>query len=700
VPGDRTRNAGEHAGVASRRRAWRLAAVAAGILAAMLWAGSVGASSGGKSGYSGNPATNGGQTCNACHDGGTTPQVALSGPTTVDAGAEAVYTLTITGGQAVAGGLDVSATDGVLGAGPDTKLLDGEVVQTGPKPASGGVVSWSFSWTAPASAGQVTLYGAGNSVDGAAGPGGDRAATDSLLVTVQVPASGNHPAVAVDDSYETPPGSSLTVVAPGVLANDTDADGDPLTAILVSGTAHGGLTLVSNGMFAYAPVGGYTGTDGFTYVANAGTVDSAPATVTIVVGATATTTTTSTTTTTTGTASGGSIYAANCAGCHGSGGEGGLGPSLQASSASLAAIVNVVTGGRGAMPGFSGTLSQAEIEAVSSFVQGLQQSDGATTTTTTSTEAPASGRDVYVAKCAGCHGPSGGGGLGPSLQASRLSTRSIRDIVSHGRGAMPGFASSLTSAQISAVASYAHGLQSAAAAATTAAASTGSELYTAKCAGCHGPSGEGGIGPSLLGGELSPDHVASVVSSGLGAMPAFGDSLSTTEIGEIAAFVVSLGGAPTTTVAPTTGEELYAARCAGCHGPSGEGGSGPRLAGKELELDRVMRIVTGGRDDMPSFETTLSNEQIRLVTDFVVVLSGGVAGETTTTSVTAGAAEPALPRQSANGNTASRPPVTSMEYPSDPINTSAGVWVALLALVGLGALELFAIWQDRRKSTS
>src|SRR4030095_7108168 len=48
---------------------------------------------------------------------------------------------------------------------------------------------------------------------------------------------------------------------PGVLANDTDADGDALSAKLVSGPTHGSLTFNADGSFNYNPADDYAGAD-------------------------------------------------------------------------------------------------------------------------------------------------------------------------------------------------------------------------------------------------------------------------------------------------------------------------------------------------------------------------------------------------------------------------------------------------------
>src|SRR5262249_14986191 len=92
---------------------------------------------------------------------------------------------------------------------------------------------------------------------------------DSNVATVSLTVSDDAP-VAVNDSYGVSKNNPLTVAAPGVLGNDTDANGDALTAVLVSGPAHGSVALNANGSFTYTPAAGYTGADSFTYKANDG----------------------------------------------------------------------------------------------------------------------------------------------------------------------------------------------------------------------------------------------------------------------------------------------------------------------------------------------------------------------------------------------------------------------------------------------
>ena len=102
---------------------------------------------------------------------------------------------------------------------------------------------------------------------------------DPVGITV-VPAAAP---VAGDDAYTTSDNTPLTVGAPGVLGNDSDLDGDPLSAVRVSGPAHGSLTLNRDGTFSYTPATGYTGPDSFTYRTSDGSHTSKVATVSITV---------------------------------------------------------------------------------------------------------------------------------------------------------------------------------------------------------------------------------------------------------------------------------------------------------------------------------------------------------------------------------------------------------------------------------
>ena len=68
-----------------------------------------------------------------------------------------------------------------------------------------------------------------------------------------------------------------------MLGNDTDADGDSLTATVVTGPAHGTLALNANGSFTYTPAANYNGPDTFTYRVSDGQLTSNPVAVSLTV---------------------------------------------------------------------------------------------------------------------------------------------------------------------------------------------------------------------------------------------------------------------------------------------------------------------------------------------------------------------------------------------------------------------------------
>jgi VCBS repeat-containing protein len=96
------------------------------------------------------------------------------------------------------------------------------------------------------------------------------------------PSIQNAPHAIVDQFFGTED-TPLHVTAPGILSNDVDFDGDPLTVALVNGPAHGTLTLNADGSFDYRPFTDFNGLDSFSYKANDGLFDSNVATVRLTV---------------------------------------------------------------------------------------------------------------------------------------------------------------------------------------------------------------------------------------------------------------------------------------------------------------------------------------------------------------------------------------------------------------------------------
>lgn len=91
-----------------------------------------------------------------------------------------------------------------------------------------------------------------------------------VTVTIKVAAPGANSAPATDsDQYYALENGAINV-SPGVLANDTDAEHDTLTAALVDGPQHGTVALHADGSFQYTPAADFSGLDHFTYQASDG----------------------------------------------------------------------------------------------------------------------------------------------------------------------------------------------------------------------------------------------------------------------------------------------------------------------------------------------------------------------------------------------------------------------------------------------
>jgi cytochrome c oxidase cbb3-type subunit III len=126
----------------------------------------------------------------------------------------------------------------------------------------------------------------------------------------------------------------------------------------------------------------------------------------------------------------------------------------------------------------------------------------------------------------------------------------------------------------------------------------GERLYQAHCAGCHGPKGEGGGGPTLATPTLvrapTDESLLKVIAEGIPGTEMPRSRLEKEQIKQIAAFVRQLGQLPPERVSGDAerGKQLYLAKgaCAQCHAINGGGGAfGPDLT--QIGLRRGARYL-------------------------------------------------------------------------------------------------------------
>ncbi len=93
----------------------------------------------------------------------------------------------------------------------------------------------------------------------------DGGVTTTETVTIEVVPEANRVPVTTPDAYAVVENGSLSVDAPGLLANDYDPEGDTLTIDSWGVGANGSVGVDDDGSFSYTPEKGFSGTDSFTY---------------------------------------------------------------------------------------------------------------------------------------------------------------------------------------------------------------------------------------------------------------------------------------------------------------------------------------------------------------------------------------------------------------------------------------------------
>ena len=530
-------------------------------------------SSNGISGFSGNPATNSGNTCTQCHSGGVAPSISVTGPTEVQPGTINTFTLTITGGQANSGGLNVSADAGTLiNTFANTKLQSGEITHTQRATAAGdGSVSWDFDWQAPTTLGSYTIYSTGLSANADNGPGGDNVATMTHAVTVS--AGALKPPTAVIKAPMTAQANTI-VSFDGSSSSDPDGtinqydwdfgDGNTATGALTNNT--------------YTAEGTYTVT--LTVTDNDTLTHTTFKDITI---------------------GGVMVPVANPGGPYNV--VEGQVLNLDASlSTHTSAITNYIWDfGDGtpvenyAVPTVSHTYASAGSYTVTLAVQDANLITGvANTVVVVSAVAPpppppeTDGATLYANNCATCHGP-----LDSSDKLNKTAAQ-IQAAIDANTGNMGAF-SWLSTTQVQAIADA---LVSATP--PPPPPTDGPTLYANNCAGCHGPLETS----SKL--NKTATQIQDAINADTGGM-SIRSGLTPTEVQAIAdALVTATPPAPV-----TDGPTLYANNCATCHGPLA---SSSKLNKTVSDITNAISSNFGGMGSLNSLTTS----QIQAIADALV----------------------------------------------------------------------------------
>lgn len=509
--------------------------------------------SGGVSGYSGNPATNGGNTCSSCHSGGTIPTVNLTGPSSVQPGTVSTFTFTISGGQQNSGGLNISANGGVLiSTQASTRLQAAEITHNQRAiAATDGTISWSFDWQAPTTPGSYTLYAAGLSSNGDSSTTQDDVATLSYVVTV---------------SSAAPQSPTAVILAPMTAQLNTTVSFDASTSSDPDGT-------INQYEWNFADGSTASGAQTTHIFDTAGTH-----TVTLTVTDSDNLTNSTFRDITVG---GVMVPVANPGGPY-TGTEG----QVVSFDASLSNHIDPITryiwdfGDGSAVVQDVVTSTTHTYSKPGAYILTLAVQDANTITgvanTTVMIDAfsppppPPDGPTLYTNYCASCHGP-----LASSAKLNKTAAQ-IQAAIDANTGGMGGL-SSLTPTEVQAIADALAGIG-------TPPPATGEQRYITLCQGCHGVNGTGGSAKAIVG--VSANQITSAISA-IVAMQSI--LLTGTDALDIANFLASGGG---TQPPPTTGEEIYTVKCAACHGPAGKGGSAEGIIGaSHMEIQKAIQKV-------------------------------------------------------------------------------------------------------------
>ena len=165
----------------------------------------------------------------------------------------------------------------------------------------------------------------------------------------------------------------------------------------------------------------------------------------------------------------------------------------------------------------------------------------------------------------------------------------------------------------------------------------GERLFMTYCTNCHGGDARGGIGfPNLVDKDWlyggTPETIQmSIMNGRTGIMPAWGQVLGQAGVYNVATYVLRLSGHEVDADVASTGQEIFAKTCAGCHGADAKGNAAlgaPNLTdniwlygGTQQAL--LKTIGEGRQGKMPAHGDFLGEAKVHLLAAYVYGLSQG-----------------------------------------------------------------------------
>jgi cytochrome c oxidase cbb3-type subunit III len=163
----------------------------------------------------------------------------------------------------------------------------------------------------------------------------------------------------------------------------------------------------------------------------------------------------------------------------------------------------------------------------------------------------------------------------------------------------------------------------------------GERLYASYCTTCHGSDARGARGyPNLRDNDWlyggNPEQIKTTLMQGrTGAMPPWGEILSSDDVFNVTSYVEKLSGREVDSMLASSGEKIFMTNCAMCHGAEGKGNvmfGAPNLTdeiwlygGSQKKIIESINVGRSGK--MPAHKEFLGDAKVHILTAYIYSLS-------------------------------------------------------------------------------